>query len=221
MTIDDWIDEFGVRISDYGLLIRLTLGRVQDTLLHGVDSRRVGRLSRFSRDHAGRALALQIAACAAAVLVGCSDHSEPRRRATGGAFPATDDLQLHFVRTDFSDDRGWAEVLSEVSSQYGMFRADILPVDDRRFDGLTVERLLQVVPPDQEPFYVFLVDRETLTRADHPVLVVNLFEPRGRSFRVIPSVLWSVQANLALANMDWEDFTVALDGDGVFRGFRQ
>ena len=48
-------------------------------------------------------------------------------------FPATDDLQLHFVRTDFSDDRRWAEVLSEVSSQYGMFRADILPVDDRHW----------------------------------------------------------------------------------------
>lgn len=110
-------------------------------------------------------------------------------------------------------------MLSRASAQYGMFRADILPVDDRRFDGLTVERLLEVVPNDQEPFYVFLVDGETLTHPDHPVLVVNLFEPRGRSFRVVPSELWSVQANLALANMDWEDFTVALDTDGVFRGF--
>ena len=136
-------------------------------------------------------------------------------------FPLTDDLEIHFVRTDFSDDGRWAEVLSKASSQYGMFRADILPVDDRRFEGLTVERLLELVPADQEPFYVFLVDRETLTRPDYPVLVVNLFEPRGRTFRVTPPELWSVQANLALANMDWEDFTVALDPDGVFRGFRQ
>jgi hypothetical protein len=175
---------------------------------------------RFSRDHAGRALALLIAAYAAVTLAVCSDHGEPRRR-TAGVFPPTDDLQLHFVRTDFSDDGRWSEVLSEASSQYGMFRADILPVDDRRFDGLTVERLLELVPPEQEPFYVFLVDREALTRGDHPVLVVNLFEPRGRSFRVVPSELWFVQANLALANMDWEDFTVALDADGVFRGFKQ
>jgi hypothetical protein len=182
----------------------------------------VERKSRFSRHHAWRPLALLIAACAySAVIVGCSDHGEPRRRAAGGAFPPIDDLELHFVRTDFSDEARWAEVLAKASSQYGMFRADILPVDDRRFDGLTVERLLQLVPPDQDPFYVFLVDRETLTRADHPVLVVNLFEPRGRSFRVVPSELWSVQANLALANMDWEDFTVALDTDGVFRGFKQ
>jgi hypothetical protein len=53
------------------------------------------------------------------------------------------------------------------------------------------------------------------------VLVVNLFVPRGRSFRVVPAQLWSVQANLSLANMDWEEFADAVDDDGVFRGFER
>ena len=63
------------------------------------------------------------------------------------------------------------------------------------------------------------MDSDALTRADRAVRVVNLYEPRGASFRVIPANLWSVQANLSLANMDWEEFTGALGADGVFRGF--
>ena len=159
-----------------------------------------------------------VGALAIALLSGCSTTSPPHSMR---AFPATGDLQLLFVRTDFSDDRAWAEVLAEAMSFYGPFRADILPVDDRRFDGLTIEGLIELVPQGDEPFYVILVDRETLARPDHPVLVVNLFEPRGRFFRVIPSGLWSVQANLPLANMDWEDFDGSLDPDGVFRGFER
>jgi hypothetical protein len=31
--------------------------------------------------------------------------------------------------------------------------------------------------------------------------------------------MWSVENNLALSNMDFEEFATAVDGDGVFRGF--
>lgn len=136
-----------------------------------------------------------------------------------GVFPPAGDLELLFVRTDFADDRAWNALLADAMSFHGGFRAAIRPVDDRRFEGLTVERLLELVPQGQEPFYLFLVDRDALTRADHAVRVVNLYEPRGESFRVVPAHLWSVQANLSLANMDWEEFTGAVGADGVFRGF--
>ena len=137
------------------------------------------------------------------------------------AFPPTGDLQVLLVRTDFGDDHAWEEIRAAAVSFHGPFQADVLPVDDRRFDGLTVERLAALVPEGQAPFYVFLVDREALGLPDRPVLVVNLFEPRGRSFRVVPAQLWSVQANLSLANMDWEEFADAVDDDGVFRGFER
>lgn len=101
----------------------------------------------------------------------------------------------------------------------GLFRANLAFVDDRRYDGLTIERLPQFVPESSGPTFIFLVDRETLTRTDHPILVVDLFDQRGRSFRVIPSEMWSVENNLSLANMDWEDFAGNVDADGVFRGF--
>ncbi|MEO6701722.1 MAG: hypothetical protein ABI140_02000 [Jatrophihabitantaceae bacterium] len=38
-------------------------------------------------------------------------------------------------------------------------------------------------------------------------------------FRVTAAELWSVENNLNLANMDWDDFAGAADSDGVFRGF--
>ncbi len=136
-----------------------------------------------------------------------------------GMFPPTGDLELLFVRTHFEDDQAWKALLADATAFHDGFRAAIRPVDDRRFQGLTVERLMKLVPQGQEPLYVFLVDRDALTRADRAVRVVNLYEPRGASFRVIPAHLWSVQANLSLANMDWEEFTGALDADGVFRGF--
>jgi hypothetical protein len=33
-----------------------------------------------------------------------------------------------------------------------------------------------------------------------------------------PSELWTVENNLNIANMDWQEFAAAVDEDGVFRG---
>jgi Domain of unknown function (DUF6924) len=33
--------------------------------------------------------------------------------------------------------------------------------------------------------------------------------------------MWSVENNLSIANMDFEDFADATDDDGIFRGFRE
>jgi hypothetical protein len=90
---------------------------------------------------------------------------------------------------------------------------------------------LQIVPVGSEVGFAFLVDTQTLTHPDRPILVVNLYDwvegledqgkgPQyGATFRVIPSQMWSVQNNLSLANMDWEEFADNVDGDGIFRGF--
>ena len=40
-------------------------------------------------------------------------------------------------------------------------------------------------------------------------------------FRRIPSELWSIDNNLNIANMDWENFAATVDEGGVFRGFGQ
>ena len=43
--------------------------------------------------------------------------------------------------------------------------------------------------------------------------------PLGQEFRAIPSEIQGIENNLSLANMSFEDFARAVDGDGVFRGF--
>ena len=77
-----------------------------------------------------------------------------------------------------------------------------------------------------------IADSMSLSSPDHPILVVDLSdmflsiaefpEIAGRMpFRCIPSELWSVDNNLNIANMDWEDFAGAAGEDRVFRGFGQ
>jgi len=151
---------------------------------------------------------------ALALLATCTGCTEPPGMS---ALPHSDDSLV--LRTDFSDDRAWASVRASIVAPVGLFRANVTFVDDRRYEGLTIERLLQLAPEDSGPTFVFLVDRETLTHPEHPVLVVDLFDERGRFFRVIPSQMWGVENNLSLANMDWDDFADNVDADGVFRNF--
>ena len=150
------------------------------------------------------------------VMAACSDMTGNPSVHT---FPKTDDLHSLVVRTDFGDDSVWSDVRAAIAAPVGEFRAYVTFVDDRRYDGFTVGQLLAMVPASWDHTFIFLVDHDTLTRPDHPVLVVDLYGQRGRSFRVIPSEMWSVQNNLSLANMDWEEFADSVDEDGVFRGF--
>ena len=67
---------------------------------------------------------------------------------------------------------------------------------------------------------LFVADSITLSSADHPILVVDLLDSCGKSpFRCIPPELWSVDNNLNIANMDWENSASAAGEDGVSRGF--
>lgn len=75
------------------------------------------------------------------------------------------------------------------------------------------------VPADDHGAMVlFIADGTALTSPDHPILVVDLIggEP---PFRCVPSMLWSVENNLNIANMDWGEFAREVDAGGVFRGF--
>jgi OAA-family lectin sugar binding domain len=125
------------------------------------------------------------------------------------------------VRTDFSDDEAWAAISSEVTavrhlSGGNLFSANVEPVNDVVFDGLTATQLCQLVPPSVKWSLLFAADRPTMTSAEHHVLVVDLDEDSlGRTFRATPPAIQEVENNLSLANMDWEDFAYAADDDGV------
>jgi hypothetical protein len=75
------------------------------------------------------------------------------------------------------------------------------------------------LPPSSQRPFVFLADSDAFSQPDYPVLVVDLLDEPGRTFRVDPSEAWGVENNLRLANMNFADFADAIDPDGVFRGF--
>lgn len=133
------------------------------------------------------------------------------------SLPESDDSLV--LRTDFSDDAAWEEICKVIISPVGDFQACVEFVDDSAYDGLTVQDLTELVGEESEFTEIYLVDTVTIFDPEHPVLVVDVCDEPGRSFRVIPTEMWCVENNLSIANMDWEDFEESLDENGVFRGF--
>jgi hypothetical protein len=127
------------------------------------------------------------------------------------------------LRTDFSDEAAWKSLCSLIQEPSGEFKfiAYVDFIDDREYEGLTPEHLLKLVPEDTFHSFVFIVDKVALSDHEHPILVVDLSDQPGRTFRVIPSEAWSIQNNLAIANMGFDEFADNADKDGVFRGFRK
>jgi hypothetical protein len=123
------------------------------------------------------------------------------------------------LRTDFSDDEAWRSICAAIEAPRGDFRAYVEFVSDHRFDQATVDQLLELHKRSNYRSYFFVVDHTTLTDPDRPILVVDLLIEPGRTFRVIPSEMWSVENNLSLANLDFADFVESADNDGIFRGF--
>ena len=125
------------------------------------------------------------------------------------------------IRTDFSNHEAWeaigAAILHPTKEGFG---AQVEFVDDVAYRGATEEQLLDLVPEGGErPFFLMIVDAVTVRSPEHPVLVVDLWREPGREFRAVPAAVQSIENNLSIANMDFEEFAESADADGVFRGF--
>ncbi|WP_103502834.1 MULTISPECIES: DUF6924 domain-containing protein [unclassified Streptomyces] len=143
--------------------------------------------------------------------------------------PTMEDVPL--IRTDFSDDVTWASVRDAVLAPHPqgrgeVFRADVTPVDDRRFAGLTGAELVARVPADPEcpedPSMTLLVvaDATTMTSAEHHLLLVAIDVSENdlmRRLRTTPRAVQMVENNLTGANMGWDEFVDSADDDGVVR----
>jgi hypothetical protein len=125
------------------------------------------------------------------------------------------------VRTDFTSDDAWQHLRDAAREENDDgFRAYVAPVSDAAFDHVSWQDVRAALPGDDPIAAVlFIADSEALSNSEHPVLVVDLLDDNA-PFRCILSELWSVDNNLNSANMDWEEFTDAVDAGGVFRGFQ-
>jgi hypothetical protein len=125
------------------------------------------------------------------------------------------------LRTDFSDQAAWKKIrvlISRPSFPFG-FRANVDFVEDQSFEGITVEELLGLIPDGYRHTFIFVVDVTAIQARDHPLLVVDLYENSGQSFRAVPQQAQGIENNLSIANMDFEEFASNVGKDGVFRGF--
>lgn len=122
------------------------------------------------------------------------------------------------VRTDFTDHAAWEKLVEDATLPYGEegFSAYFSCISDRAFDGMTVDDLEGV---EGDARVVFAADRLSMLGDERTLIVVGRRTDCGRSFRVVLQEAWGPENNLRLANMDFADFTSAVDSDGVFRGF--
>jgi hypothetical protein len=150
-------------------------------------------------------------------------------------FPESEDPFL--IRTDFSDDSKWEILVSliekptRIESETTFFKdlgstdiieeykANVTFVNAPIFKGMSIHELVTMYPLERNHMCFFVADTKTLRHPDFPIIVVDLSEKVGRTFRVIPSEMWSVENNLSICNMDFEEFSGSIDSDGIFRGF--
>ena len=132
--------------------------------------------------------------------------------------PRSDNSLL--LRTDFSDDAAWSALCkaAQAPNEDG-FEAHLDCISDPAYRELTIDQLVDLAPKGSEHLFVFLADPIALSDPEHPILVVDLNDQPGRTFRVIPRAMWNVENNLSLSNLDYDDFASNLDADGIFRGF--
>lgn len=126
--------------------------------------------------------------------------------------PAGEDVPL--VRTDFSDDAAWDDVVRRVTHQYEWEEpeplwANVNPVDDKKYEGLTAETLARLVPDGADYSFFVMADAEAMTSPRRPLLVVSVDEDsEGETLRALPAAIVEMEINVnLLANVDWDDFS--------------
>ena len=122
------------------------------------------------------------------------------------------------IRTDFSDPPAWEAIVAAAQSAEDPFMFNMQVVDDCDYDGASVQALMAALPKDYPHNFLVIADKRAVTDPDHPLLVVGLLGERGREFRTVPSQIASIDNNLSIANMGFEDFVGMVDEAGVFRG---
>jgi len=157
--------------------------------------------------------------------------------------PKTDETLL--IRTDYTRDDIWKTVCSESKEMDPAVRKALefskqcnklaggptgRPIDelgtslhiisDSQYADATLDQLLAILPTGYDHTFLFIADKTCIEHPDRPLLVVDLYTGRGRTFRTVPSQAFGIQSNLSIANMDWEEFADNVDADGIFRGFK-
>jgi hypothetical protein len=122
------------------------------------------------------------------------------------------------IRTDFSDQGAWDELIAAAREPADVFIFNMEVVDDRANSGMTVEQIMEALPESYPHSFIVVADGPAISQPDYPLLVVDLLEERGQQFRAVAAVISQIDNNLSVANMGFEEFAGLVDEGGVFRG---
>ena len=127
------------------------------------------------------------------------------------------------IRTCFDNQQAWETVCGLIRApQYftsDPFYANVDLLDDIEFANLAPQDLLARLPGEYPHSFLMVVDNTAIGHPEFPVLIVDLYADRGRTFRSIPSQIQGIENNLSIANMDFFEFADNVDEDGIFRSF--
>jgi hypothetical protein len=143
-------------------------------------------------------------------------------------------LDALIVRTDYNDEAAWQIVTAGLAKIWAEFVPTPYVVNDPAWARASADQVLGALGNHQIPV-VFLADEVTMQADHHGLLAVTTRTPDdceddeewrfhvqfGRQFRIAPDAVASLHCNLALANMDFEEFSkvASEDREAVFRGF--
>jgi len=141
------------------------------------------------------------------------------------------------IRTDFSNANEWTricELIAAPQTDMGMkFYAYVRFVGDEKFRGKEARDVVVALPDEYRAHFCFVVDGQCITNPEHSILVVGFYPSDGKSFtrkprdtpagdvatfRALPSQIQSIENNLSIANVDFEEFAKSVGGDGIYRG---
>lgn len=123
------------------------------------------------------------------------------------------------LRVDFTNQAIWEEICRAVQEPVDGFYAYIEFLNDPMYEGVTQENLRTLIPDNYNHCFIIIVDRIAISDIDHPLLIVDLAPGSKMSFRATPSAVQSIENNLSIGNMSFEEFISAVDENGIFRGF--
>lgn len=149
----------------------------------------------------------------------------------------TDEWAPLVIRTDYTDDSAWREVIAELGGVADVreWESPAHLIDERRWDGVTSDEALVAAARDEQLSVVFLADGVTMRSPLRPLLALDLGAdddqdldpvyyqdlidaPPPRDVRVVPGAVHMVHGNLQLANLDFREFAeAAADPEGVVR----
>jgi tetratricopeptide (TPR) repeat protein len=134
-----------------------------------------------------------------------------------GSIPATDKVVL--LRAAFADELAWGALCQAIRLHDRECLLDLALIDDRVNDAISVKEVAALTGYKSVQGFALVADETALSKPEHPILVVDLRETPGRTFRVALGGLCDVVSNLSIGNMGFGEFASAAGREGIFRGF--